>query len=191
VESRGSNGVRWGPLRSERKPFHLRGYANVLLVLSPPKYLIAGSNPAGATTDPLARAASRSLASFAPFDPDGLLYYQPMVLGSPRAGGWTLIVILVGSLLWGGCGRESADARICRAFERLGGQGAKPSEAAAIQAMHEIQTAGKSSDERIARVARGATRVGNQIGLRGGSLDELRSACHDRGVTLPIQTGTG
>jgi len=57
--------------------------------------------------------------------------------------------------------------------------------------MKAIQTAGKPSDERIARVARGATRLGNQIAISGGSLDELRDACNDLGVTVPIQTGTG
>ena|SRR5438067_2934629 len=114
-----------------------------------------------------------------------------MLLGFLRAGRWTLIPVLFGTLLWGGCGGESADARICHAFERLGRAGAKPSEAVAIQAMKAIQTAGKPSDERIARVARGATRLGNQIAISGGSLDELRDACNDLGVTVPIQTGTG
>ncbi len=115
-----------------------------------------------------------------------------MILCRPfsRRGRGTVTLIVASTLLWGGCSGESADVRVCRAFELLGRAGAHPSEEVAVEAMRDIQAAGTPSDERIARVMRGATRLGNQIAVSGGALEELRDACRGLGITVPLPTGT-
>ncbi len=114
-----------------------------------------------------------------------------MLLAHLRPHPRALIVIFTGALLWAGCHGESADTRICRAFERLSRAGTNPREAIAIEAMQEIKDAGKPSDPRIARVVRGATRLGNQIAVSGvGTLEDLWEACKEVGIRVPLPTST-